>query len=145
MLRYQIVIFIKKVVSEVMNKTIFITGIVFGTLAVLLGAFGAHGLEKLVDADAIQTYETGIRYQMYHALLLLILANTNFVSEKKKRIIYYLITLGIILFSFSIFLLATNDLTSFDFKKIGLLTPLGGTLLILGWIVFGFRAFKRLK
>ena len=128
-----------------MNKTIFITGIVFGTLAVLLGAFGAHGLEKLVDADAIQTYETGIRYQMYHALLLLILANTNFVSEKKKRIIYYLITLGIILFSFSIFLLATNDLTSFDFKKIGLLTPLGGTLLILGWIVFGFRAFKRLK
>lgn len=128
-----------------MNKTIFSTGIVFGALAVILGAFGAHGLEKLVDADAIQTYETGVRYQMYHALLLLILANTNFVSEKKKRIIYYLITPGIILFSFSIFLLATNDLTSFDFKKIGLLTPLGGTLLILGWIVLGFRAFKRMK
>ena len=145
MLRYQIVIFIKKVVSEVMNKTIFITGIVFGTLAVLLGAFGAHGLEKLVDADAIQTYETGVRYQMYHALLLLILANTNFVSEKKKKTIFYLITLGIILFSFSIFLLATNDLTSFDFKKIGLLTPLGGTLLILGWLVLGFRAFKRMN
>ena len=128
-----------------MNKTIFSTGIVFGTLDVLLGVFGAHGLEKLVDADAIQTYETGVRYQMYHALLLLILANTNFLSEKKKRIIYYLITLGIIIFSFSIFLLATNDLTSFDFKKIGLLTPLGGTLLILGWIVLGFRAFKRMN
>jgi len=128
-----------------MNKTIFSTGIVFGALAVILGAFGAHGLEKLVDTDAIQTYETGVRYQMYHALLLLILANTNFVSEKNKRIIYYLITPGIILFSFSIFLLATNDLTSFDFKKIGLLTPLGGTLLILGWIVLGFRAFKRMK
>ena len=128
-----------------MNKTIFSTGIVFGALAVILGAFGAHGLEKLVDADAIQTYETGVKYQMYHALLLLILANTNFVSEKNKRIIYYLITPGIIPFSFSIFLLATNDLTSFDFKKIGLLTPLGGTLLILGWIVLGFRAFKRMK
>jgi len=128
-----------------MNKTIFSTGIVFGALAVILGAFGAHGLEKLVDADAIQTFDTGVRYQMYHALLLLILANTNFVIEKKKRIIYYLITLGIILFSFSIFLLATNDLTSFDFKKIGLLTPLGGTLLILGWIVLGFRAFKRMN
>jgi uncharacterized membrane protein YgdD (TMEM256/DUF423 family) len=128
-----------------MNKTIFSTGIVFGTLAVLLGAFGAHGLEKLVDADAIQTYETGVRYQMYHALLLLILANTNFVSEKKKKVIFYLITLGIILFSFSIFLLATNDLTSFDFKKIGLLTPLGGALLILGWIVLGFRALKRMN
>ena len=128
-----------------MNKTIFSTGIVFGALAVILGAFGAHGLEKLVDADAIQTYETGVKYQMYHALLLLILANTNFVGEKKKRIIFYLITLGIILFSFSIFLLATNDLTSFDFKKIGILTPLGGTLLILGWLVLGFRAFKRMK
>lgn len=128
-----------------MNKTIFSTGIVFGTLAVLLGAFGVHGLEKLVDADAIQTYETGVRYQMYHALLLLILANTNFVSEKKKKVIFYLITLGIILFSFSIFLLATNDLTSFDFKKIGLLTPLGGALLILGWIVLGFRALKRMN
>ena len=109
-----------------MNKTIFRTGIVFGALAVILGAFGAHGLENLVDANAIQTFETGVRYQMYHAFLLLILANTNYVSEKGKRIIFYLITLGIILFSFSIFLLATNDLTSFDFKKIGLLTPLGG-------------------
>ncbi len=128
-----------------MNKTIFSTGIVFGTLAVVLGAFGAHGLEKLVDADAIQSYETGVRYQMYHALLLLILANTNFVDEKKKSIIFYLITLGVILFSFSIFLLATNDLTSFDFKIIGLLTPLGGLLLILGWIVLGFRALKRMN
>ncbi len=128
-----------------MNKTIFITGIGFGALAVILGAFGAHSLENLVDANAIQTYETGVRYQMYHAFLLLILANTNIVSEKEKRIIFYLIILGIILFSFSIFLLATNDLTSFDFKKIGLLTPLGGALLILGWIVLGFRAFKRMN
>ncbi len=128
-----------------MNKTIFSTGIGFGALAVILGAFGAHSLENLVDANAIQTYETGVRYQMYHAFLLLILANTNFVSEKEKRITFYLITLGIILFSFSIFLLATNDLTSFDFKKIALLTPLGGALLILGWIVLGFRAFKRMN
>ena len=128
-----------------MNKTIFSTGIGFGALAVILGAFGAHGLENLVDANAIQTFETGVRYQMYHAFLLLILANTNFISEKGKNIIFYLITLGIILFSFSIFLLATNELTSFDFKKIGLLTTLGGALLILGWIVLGFRAFKRMN
>ena len=126
-----------------MNKTIFSTGIFFGVLAVILGAFGAHGLEKLVDIEAIQTFETGVRYQMYHALLLLILANTNFVGEKNKKAIFYLIVLGIILFSFSIFLLATNALTSFDFKKIALLTPLGGILLIIGWIVFGFRVLKK--
>ena len=127
-----------------MNKTIFSTGIFFGILAVILGAFGAHGLEKLVDIEAIHTFETGVRYQMYHALLLLILANTNFVSEKNKKVIFYLIVFGIMLFSFSIFLLATNALTSFDFKKIALLTPLGGMLLIIGWIVLGIRGLKKL-
>lgn len=71
-----------------MNKTIFITGIVFGALAVILGAFGAHGLENLLDTEAIQSYETGVRYQMYHALLLLILANTNFVDQKAKRVFF---------------------------------------------------------
>jgi uncharacterized membrane protein YgdD (TMEM256/DUF423 family) len=126
-----------------MNKTIFVTGVLFGVLAVVLGAFGAHGLEKLVDADAIQTFETGVRYQMYHAFLLLILAHTNFVSEKSKSTIFYLIVVGMVLFSFSIYLLATNDLTSFDFRKIGLLTPLGGTFLILGWVILGFRTFKK--
>ena len=125
-----------------MNKTIFGTGIVFGVLAVILGAFGAHGLEKLVDAEAIQTFETGVRYQMYHALLLLVLGNTNFLSEKSKALIFYFLVAGIQLFSFSIYLLATNDLTSFDFKKIALLTPLGGVLLILGWLIFGFLVFK---
>ncbi|MCP4978141.1 MAG: DUF423 domain-containing protein, partial [Maribacter sp.] len=118
-----------------MNKTIFSTGIAFGVLAVILGAFGAHGLEKLVDTNALQSYETGVRYQMYHALLLLILANINFLSDKSKKIIFYLIALGVILFSFTIYLLATNDLTTFDFKIIALMTPLGGTLLILGWKV----------
>ena len=56
-----------------MNRTILLTGTVFGLLAIGLGAFGAHGLEKLVDAEAIDTFETGVRYQMYHALFLLFL------------------------------------------------------------------------
>ncbi len=128
-----------------MNKTIFSTGIAFGVLAVILGAFGAHGLEKLVDTNALQSYETGVRYQMYHALLLLILANINFLSDKSKKIIFYLIALGVILFSFTIYLLATNDLTTFDFKIIALMTPLGGTLLILGWKVLGIRVLGKIK
>ncbi len=128
-----------------MNKTIFGTGIAFGVLAVLLGAFGAHGLEKLVDANAVQTYETGVRYQMYHALFLLILANINFLTAKNKKTIFYLIALGVILFSFSIYLLATNDLTSLDFKQIAFLTPLGGTALILGWTLLGIRALGKIK
>jgi uncharacterized membrane protein YgdD (TMEM256/DUF423 family) len=125
-----------------MNKTIFVTGIIFGALAVILGAFGAHSLGKLIDAEAIQTFETGVRYQMYHALLLLILANTKYVSENRKKPIFYLLIFGIIFFSFSIYLLATNVLTIYDFKKIAMLTPFGGILLIMGWILLGFRAYN---
>ena len=125
-----------------MNKTIFSTGIFFGVLAVLLGAFGAHGLEKLIDSDAILTYETGIRYQMYHALFLLILANTRFLPEQHKKLAFYLIVVGMVLFSFSIYFLATNTLTAFDFRKIAMLTPVGGTLLVFGWLVLGYKVLK---
>ena len=66
-----------------MNRTIFITGIVMGVLGVALGAFGAHGLEKVVDADAVNTFETGVRYQMYHALFLLILSGRRQIPQEK--------------------------------------------------------------
>ena len=85
-----------------MNKTIFVTGIFFGLTAVLLGAFGAHGLEKMVDAKAIETFETGVRYQMYHALFLLLLGGSNLLVNERKKLIYYFIVVGIVCFSFSI-------------------------------------------
>lgn len=123
-----------------MNRTIFLSGIVFGVLAVIFGSFGAHGLEKLVDTEAIRTFETGVRYQMYHALFLLVLGSSKRFAEQHKKSIYYLITAGIVLFSFSIYFLATNNLTSFDFKAIGFITPIGGSLLISGWALLGYRA-----
>ena len=125
-----------------MNKTIFLTGILFGVLAVVFGAFGAHGLEKLVTADAVQTFETGVRYQMYHALFLLVLGAVQHINEQRKRLIFYFMVVGILLFSFSIYLLATNTLTDFDFRLIGFLTPIGGLFLILGWVILGFRVYK---
>ncbi len=128
-----------------MNRTIFLTGILFGVLAVVLGAFGAHGLEKLVDADAIQTWETGVKYQMYHALFLLVLASVNQIPEANKKWIFYAIVGGIVLFSFSIYGLATNVLTAFDFKNIGFVTPIGGLLLILGWAILGTKAWKHFR
>ncbi|WP_369998403.1 DUF423 domain-containing protein [Winogradskyella sp.] len=118
-----------------MNKKIIITGAVFGVLGIILGAFAAHGLEKLVDAEAVKTFETGVRYQIYHAFFLLILGGTSFVNLKHKRIILYFVILGVIFFSGSIYGLATNELSSFDFKTIAMVTPIGGLLLILGWIV----------
>ncbi len=126
-----------------MNKTIFTTGILLGALSVILGAFGAHALEKVLDFDSLQSFETGVRYQMYHALLLLILSNVSVLNLKSKKQVYYLITTGIVLFSFSIYLLATNNLTSFNFKSIALITPIGGTILIVGWFVLGYKALKK--
>lgn len=125
-----------------MNRTIFISGILFGVLAVLIGAFGAHGLEKLVDEDSIRTFETGVKYQMYHALFLLVLGSVKQISSEKKKWAFYAIVTGMILFSFSIYFLATNSLTAFDFKTIGFITPIGGLFLILGWLLTGFQAWK---
>jgi uncharacterized membrane protein YgdD (TMEM256/DUF423 family) len=82
---------------------------------------------------------------MYHALLLLILGSIRSISEEKKKLVYYFIISGIVLFSFSIYLLATNSLTGFDFRAIGFITPLGGILLILGWLVLGYRAYREFK
>lgn len=118
-----------------MNKTLLITGCLLGILGIILGAFAAHGLEKLVDAAAIKTFETGVRYQIYHAFLLLILGSSSFVNLKIKKTIFYLVLFGLVFFSGSIYGLATNELLSFDFKTIALVTPIGGLLLIAAWVV----------
>jgi uncharacterized membrane protein YgdD (TMEM256/DUF423 family) len=118
-----------------MNKRILVAGTILGILGIILGAFGAHGLEKLVDADAVNTFETGVRYQIYHAFFLLILGGTNFVNLKTKKIVFYLVIVGVLFFSGSIYGLATNELSSFDFKTIAMITPVGGLLLILSWVM----------
>ena len=67
-----------------MNRTILLIGVVMGMLAIILGAFGAHGLEKLVDTEAVATFETGVRYQIYHALFLLFLGGWNGMEANQK-------------------------------------------------------------
>lgn len=127
-----------------MNKTILIAGIVLGVLAIILGAFGAHGLEHSMDTASMKSYETGVQYQMYHALFLLILGGMNNLSSKAKKGILFFIVCGTLLFSFTIYLLATNDLTAINFKSIGFLTPIGGILLICGWILMAYRVFRQM-
>ena len=118
-----------------MNKKLLIAGSILGIFGIILGAFAAHGLEKLVDANAIKTFETGVRYQMYHAFVLIILGSTSFVNLKSKKVIFYLVLLGFVFFSGSIYGLATNDISSFDFKTIAFITPIGGLLLITAWVM----------
>lgn len=118
-----------------MNKKILVSGAILGVIAIILGAFAAHGLEKLIDVEAQQTFETGVRYQMYHALFLLFIGGSSIITLKSKKVIFYLVIIGLLFFSGSIYGLATNSLTAFDFKQIALLTPVGGLLLILAWIL----------
>ncbi|WP_339836555.1 DUF423 domain-containing protein [uncultured Maribacter sp.] len=125
-----------------MKKTILITACLFGMLAVVLGAFGAHGLKNLVDADAVATFETGVRYQMYHAFFLCILALIPDNLIKSKKPIYICTVIGVFLFSFSIYTLALNDLVQFDFKMFGIVTPIGGVFLIAAWVLLGFGIMK---
>lgn len=116
-----------------MDKRIIIAGAFLGMIAIILGAFGAHALKNVLTIDQLNTFETGVRYQMYHALFLLFLSTTQKVTEKSKKTILNLVILGVLFFSGSIYLLATNSLTKFDFKIIGFITPVGGFLLITGW------------
>lgn len=126
-----------------MNRRLLISGAVTGLLAVVLGAFGAHGLEKLVDAAAVESFETGVRYQMYHAFLLLLTGSAFPLRESVKKVVFYLLIVGIILFSGSIYLLATQQATGIDFRSIALFTPLGGLLLISVWIILTIEFLKR--
>lgn len=117
-----------------MGKKIIVTGAIFGMIAIILGAFGAHALKKVLSLEQLATFETGVKYQMYHALFLLFVGLSR-LSEKTKKTIYFLVLFGVIFFSGSIYCLATNSLTTFDFKVIGFITPIGGLLLILAWMV----------
>ncbi len=127
-----------------MNKTILVTAAILGIISIVLGAFAAHGLKELITIEAQKTFETGVRYQMYHAILLLFVGSTTLISTKAKRIIYYLVIIGLIFFSGSIYGLATNALSGFDFKNIGFITPIGGMLLIVSWLILLIN-FLRIK
>ena len=124
-----------------MDKRFLVAGSSFGLLAVILGAFGAHALQEHLSANQIATFETGVRYQMYHALLLFILGLIAKVT-RAKTVIFWLLCFGIVLFSFSIYMLATNNLTTFDFRTIAFITPIGGTLLIAAWVLLLARAIS---
>ncbi len=126
-----------------MNKTILLTGTGFALLAVILGAFGSHGLRELLDARSLSAYETGVEYQMYHALFLIILGGTDFLGDKHKKAVFYLVTFGILLFSFSLYILAIAKAMNVDLGALGIITPIGGTLLILGWLLLAIRIFRQ--
>jgi len=116
-----------------MIETVQATGAFLGMLAIIIGAFGAHALKKVLSKEQLVSFETGVKYQMYHALLLLLLGfNLPLKSTLEHSVIYCLI-LGTLLFSFSIYGLCLSTAKGNKWKWLGPVTPLGGLLLVTGW------------
>ena len=116
-----------------MDKKILLAAAFLGITAIILGAFGAHALKKVLSVEQLATFEVGVRYQMYHALFLLFIGVFAFLNEKERLVIFWLTITGVLFFSGSIYLLATNGITNFKTKFLGPITPIGGLLLISAW------------
>jgi len=113
-----------------MFKNIIITCFL-GLSAVILGAFGAHTLKEILTAEQLLSFETAVRYQMYHAIVLLFVNIFEGFSAKQKNVISILFFMGVLFFSGSIYLI---QLTSITAKSIWFVTPLGGFFFIIGWV-----------
>lgn len=115
---------------------IFITtGATFGALGIIFGAFGAHALKKIFNDDQLKNFETGVKYQMYHALLLVIIGFNIQHITSYENLLFYSLTFGILLFSFSIYGLCISSALNKKLKILGPITPIGGLLLLLGWVL----------
>lgn len=121
---------------EILNSIAFIAATIFGALSIVFGAFGAHLLKKHMSKDSLDSFETGVKYQMYHALLLLIISilpQSKYVENGALFII-----LGIILFSFSIYGLTLSSTFGKKIRILGPITPIGGLSLTAGWLLLLF-------
>ncbi|TQO38705.1 uncharacterized membrane protein YgdD (TMEM256/DUF423 family) [Arenibacter algicola] len=121
-----------------------VMGSLYGLLAVVFGAFAAHALKKTLNEQQLKSFETGVKYQMYHAILLLVLGfNLNLETALERYMIYSFI-IGIFLFSFSIYGLSISAAKGKKIGFLGPITPLGGLLLVIGWALLLYSFIENL-
>ncbi|MDC3252872.1 DUF423 domain-containing protein [Crocinitomicaceae bacterium] len=118
-----------------MNKKIVLTGVSFIIIGIVLGAFGAHSLKKVLNADRLLSFEVGVRYQLFHGLALVVLGALSDRLLVGSKWSTRFIILGVLLFSCSIYLLSLQDLLGVSLQFLGPLTPIGGSFMIVGWIL----------
>ena len=111
-----------------------IVAALYGGLAIILGAFGAHALKKIFTPEQIASFETGVKYQMYHAIVLLIIGTQLPLVNSLEVVMVWLFIIGTLLFSFSIYGLCISSAKGNKIKILGPITPLGGLLLVAGWV-----------
>ena len=113
-------------------------GALLGMLAIVFGAFGAHALRKRASASQLASFETGVKYQMFHAIVLLVLGYNFSYNSPIEDYIVSCFLLGTFLFSFSIYGLVLSDLSGKKWKFLGPVTPFGGLLLTVGWALLAY-------
>ncbi len=128
-----------------MQKIFLILGTILAGLGVALGAFGAHGLKKMVPPETVSSYQTGVQYQMYHAFALLLV---GILSDRLSRSLINwsgaFFVLGIVLFSGSLYLLASlKAMNKVGVSGIGIITPIGGLMFLAGWIFLLVAIIKK--
>lgn len=114
------------------NITLIIGGI-YGLLSVILGAFGAHAFKKILSVERLESFETGVRYQIYAAFFLLIVGYILKFETSSEKWISILMIAGAFLFSVSIYFLSFQDYWGINLKFLGPITPLGGLFMIISW------------
>ena len=144
-LHYITHIFVLYFINLKMDRKIIATAAILGLTAVILGAFAAHGLKKIVDISELNTFETGVKYQMYHALFLLFIGTIKDLSINAKKVIYYSTIFGVLFFSVSLYLLAINRQLPFDIRPFGFITPIGGLLFLTGWFCLFVNFFRKIR
>lgn len=125
-----------------MNKSIVIIGIVMLVMAIVLGAFGAHALKEYLTLEKLNTFEVGVRYQVYHGLAFLILGMNADRVQFSLKLPIRLIFAGLLMFSGSIYFLAIQEMLGVSLKFLGPITPLGGLLIITGWLLFMVKIIR---
>lgn len=125
-----------------MEKRIALMGVILISIAIILGAFGAHGLKELVSAEKLTSFEVGIRYQMYMGICLLIIGLNADKFKFSLKTIVNLLIFGVVLFSGSIYLLSLQELIPISLKFLGPITPIGGTLMIIGFSLLARKLIR---
>lgn len=125
-----------------MKTLTLVIGAIYGLLSVILGAFGAHAFKKILSPERLESFETGVRYQMYAAFFLLIVGYILKFETKSENWISWLMIFGTVLFSFSIYFLAFQDYWGANLKFLGPITPIGGLMMIISWVMLIFYFVK---
>lgn len=130
--------------TKARGKNFMLFGIFLAASSVMLGAFGAHGLKGQIEVASLESYKTGINYQMIHALALILFSSmSSLMSSRLGQMGAWTFVIGTLFFSGSIYLLTTRTLTGIGFTSIlGPMTPIGGMLLIVGWLLFFIAVLK---